>query len=447
MKNSSITARTLTLAAAFLLAGVASAQRVLPVNEAVTLSLQNNKALQGSAARIAGAQAAVREAQDRRLPDASVSGSYMRLNKPNVSLKTQRSNGNGGSEMASPNSAAYGMANVSLPLYAGGRIRYGIESSQLLEKAAQLDADADREAVVANTLEAYNNLFKAQAAVRLVSENLATATERVRELGNQERNGLLARNDLLKAKLAQSNIELALVDAQNNLELANVNMNLMLGLPDSTRLVPDSAALPAPTALAPVENFVQEALKQRSDLEALGFRREAAATGVKAVRAERLPSLAVTGGHVALTVPGVLSVTNALNIGLGVKYDIGSLWKNKARVQAAQAREQEAVAGIAQLSDGIRLQVHQRYLAYLTSRKKIDVYATAIEQAEENDRVIRNKFRNGLATTTELLDADAALLQARLNRAFAENDASLAYYRLREAAGTLAGEGGAFTGK
>ncbi|TCJ18227.1 TolC family protein [Flaviaesturariibacter flavus] len=444
MKNSSITARTFPLVAALLLAGAASAQRPLPVSEAVTLSLRNNKSLQGSAARIAGAQAAVREAQDRRLPDASVSGSYMRLNKPNVSLKSQQ--GNGGNA-ASPNSAAYGMANVSLPLYAGGRIRYGIESSQLLEKAARLDADADRESVVANTLDAYNNLFKARAAVRLVSENLTTARERVRELSNQERNGLLARNDLLKAQLAQSNIELALVDAQNNLELANVNMNLMLGLPDTTQLLPDSAALPAPATLEPVTTFVDQALKQRADLEALGLRRDAAATGVKAVRAERLPSLALTGGYVALTVPGVLTVTNAVNIGLGVKYDIGTLWKNKARVQAAQAREQEATAGIAQLSEGIRLQVHQRYLAYLTARKKIDVYATAIEQAEENDRVIRNKFRNGLATTTELLDADAALLQARLNRAFAENDANLAYYRLREAAGTLAGEGGAFNGK
>ncbi|RYY93803.1 MAG: TolC family protein, partial [Chitinophagaceae bacterium] len=141
--------------------------------------------------------------------------------------------------------------------------------------------------------------------------------------------------------------------------------------------------------------------------------------------------------YVALTVPNFVTVTNAVNLGVGVKYDIASLWKNKSRVAAARAREAEAAAGIEQLTDAVRLQVSQRYLAYLTAQKKIDVNATAIAQATENDRVIRNKFNNGLATTTELLDADAALLQARLNYSFSQTDAVVAYYKLLQASGTL----------
>jgi outer membrane protein len=442
MKDSRTTVRVIVALALTIFAGSLQAQRPLSIREAIDLSIGNSKSLKGSAARIAEAQAAVKEAQDRRLPDASVSGSYMRLNKPNVSLKSTSSGSGSGSgssnqEPAAINSAAYAMANVSLPLYAGGRIRYGIESSKYLEQAAKLDAEHDREAIVSNTIDAFNNLFKAMSAVRIVNENLGASRERVRELTDQERNGLLPRNDLLKAQLAQSNIELALLDAQNNWELANVNMNLMLGLPDTTQLLPDSSFLQVPATLRPVEDYVQEGLKQRSDLEALGFRRQAAATGIKATRAERLPSVAVTGGYVALDVPHFLTVTNAINIGLGVKYDIASLWKNKARLQAAEAREQEAAAGIEQLSDAVRLQVHQRYVSYLTARKRIDVNATAIAQAEEADRVVRNKFHNGLATTTELLDADAALLQARLNHSFSQTDATVAYYKLLQASGTL----------
>jgi outer membrane protein len=439
MKNSRTTGRALALAGLLLAGYAAGAQRTLPLREAIDLSVKNSKELKGASARIAEAGTALREAQDRRLPDASVSGSYMRLNKPNVSLKTTNSGNNGGSSGESPvvNSAAYGMANVSLPLYAGGRIRYGIESSKYLEQAAKLDADHDREAIVSNTIEAYNNLYKAKTAVRIVTENLAASQERLRELSNQERNGIIPRNDLLKAQLAQSNLELALLDAQNNWELANVNMSLMLGLPDSTQLELDSAFLQAPATLKPVSDYVADGLKARRDLEALDLRRQAAATGVKATRAERLPSVALTGGYVALTVPHFLTVTNALNLGLGVKYDIASLWKNKARVQAAEAREQEVAAGIEQLSDAVRLQVHQRYVSYLSARKKIDVNASAVAQAEEADRVLRNKFSNGLATTTEILDADAALLQARLNHANAQTDAVVAYYKLLQASGTL----------
>ncbi|MDB5253010.1 MAG: TolC family protein [Flaviaesturariibacter sp.] len=426
-----------------LLLGAAAAnaqqQRALPLREAIDLSIRNSKELKGSEARIAGATAALREAVERKLPDASVSGSYLLLNKPTVNLKSSSSSGggSGSGSPSAPRSAAYVMANVSMPLYAGGRIRYGVESARYLEQAARLDAADDREAIVSNTIDAYLNLYKSKSAVSIMEENLQSARQRVKELSDLEKNGLLARNDLLKAQLQQSNTELALLDAQNNWQLANINMDLMLGLPEATEIVIDSTSLATEVTLKPVEDYVQAGLQQRADLSALSFRRKAAETGVKATLAERYPSVAVTGGYVALDVPHVLTVLNAINLGIGVRYDIGSLWKNKARVQQAEARVQEAQAGEARLSEGVRLQVHQRYLAYLTSRKKIDVNATAVAQATENYRVVHNKYSNSLATTTELLDADAALLQARLNHAVAQADAVVAYDKLLQAAGLL----------
>ncbi|RYF18493.1 MAG: TolC family protein, partial [Oxalobacteraceae bacterium] len=162
---------------------------------------------------------------------------------------------------------------------------------------------------VSNTIDAYNNLFKARSAMQLVDSNLVTARERVRELTNQEQQGLLARNDLLKAQLAQSNTELALLDAQNNWQLANINMNLMLGLPDSTELLPDSASLRTPVTVKPLADYLQDGLRSRHELEATSLRRQAAAVGVKATLAERLPSLALTAGYVALTVPNFVTVT------------------------------------------------------------------------------------------------------------------------------------------
>jgi len=63
-----------------------------------------------------------------------------------------------------------------------------------------------------------------------------------------------------------------------------------------------------------------------------------------------------------------------------------------------------------------------------------------VAQATENYRVINNKYKNALATTTELLDADAALLQARLNYTNAQSDAIVAYQKLLQAAGTLSTE-------
>lgn len=427
----------------FSASSLAQEKKPLTLAEAVDLSIKNSKELKGSSARIEEATAALKEAVEKRLPDAGVSGSYLRLNNPNIDIKSQKNNsggnGTGTSAPQKPSQAIYGIANVSLPLFSGFRIKYGIESARYLEQAARLDADNDREAVILNTIEAYNNLYKSKAAVDLVTEDLQSAQQRATQFSSLEKNGLLPRNELLKSQLQVSNTELSLLDAQNNWKLANINMDLLLGLPETTELVIDSSSLQTTAALKTVEEYVQAGLQNRKDLSALGFRKKAAATSVKASQGEKYPSLALTGGYIAADIPQVLTVTNALNFGIGVQYSLSSLWKNASRVKQAEAREKQVAASEELLADGIRLQVNQAYQNYLVSQKKIEVYETAISQASENYRIIRNKFDNSLATTTELLDADVAQLQARLNYAFAKSDAVVAYHKLLQSAGLLTG--------
>jgi outer membrane protein len=414
----------------------AQEKKILTLPEAIQLSLQNSHRLKGSEAKIEEATAALKEAVEKKLPDASITGSYMRLSSANIDLQNKT---NGGTPAESPkvSQAMYGIANISMPLYAGSRIRYGIESSRYLQKATELDAAQDREEVIANTIEAYINLYKAKAAVNLVKENLSQSQSRVNDLSNLEKNGLLARNDLLKAELQSSNTELTLLDVENNWQLANVSMNLMLGLPQDTELAPDSASLSLTPDVKTLNEYIQSALANRKDVEALGFRKKAAETGVKAVKGEYYPALQLTGGYIAANVPKVLTITNAVNVGVGVSYNIGSLWKTKAKVQQAETRTKQLAATEAILDDQVRIQVNQQYLNWLSSQKKIQVYAKAVEQAQENYKITKNKYDNSLATTTELLDADVAWLQAKLNYAFAKADAVVAYNKLLLTAGMI----------
>ena len=424
-----------------LTAATASAQekKYLTLQEAIDLSLKNSKSLKSNAAKIEEATAALREAVERKLPDATISGSYLRVNSPTVDVKMKQDNSGTPADNSSAkvSQAAYGLANVSLPIYAGSRIRYGIESSQYLAQAAKLDADYNREEVILNTVEAFNNLYKAKAAEALVSESLGQAKQRASDFSGLEKNGLLPRNDLLKAELQASNTELTLLDAQNNWKLANINMNLMLGLPEGTEIVLDSTAFNQTASIKSVEDFVLSGLQSRNDLSALNYRKKAAEVGIKSARAEKLPSVALTGGYVGLNVPNAITVYNAINIGVGVQYSISSLWKNEAKVMQARAKEKQLEAGEEALTDAIRLQINSAYQNYLLSRKKIDVYSKAVEQATENYRIVKNKFDNSLANTTDLLDAEVAQLSAKLNFAFAKSDAVVAYNRLLQSAGQL----------
>ena len=431
---------TALLAVCFLHAVFLQAQsKTLTLEEAIELSIRNSPQLKFSQAKIDEANAALREANERKLPEAKVSGSYIRLNSPNIDMKSSGTGSSGGNTSAPEkiSSAAYGILNLSLPLYSGSRIRYGIESSRFLAEAAKLDAASDREQIVLNTINAFANLYKANAAMRVVREGLEGNRERVKQFTSLEKNGLLARNDLLKAELQESNTELTLLDAENNWKLANINMNIMLGLPDSTVLQPSITKWKTDESGKSIEDYLQQASQNRKEIAAIELRRKAAGAGIKVAKADYYPSLALTGGYIAADIPNFITITNAANIGVGVQYSISSLWKNHSKVDQAKARQKEIEANETMLSDDVRREVHQAYLDFTLNRQKISTYTKAVAQAEENYRIVKNKYNNALATTTDLLDADVAQLQARLNFVFSEADASSSYSKLLYTSGIL----------
>ena len=411
--------------------------RAVTLQEAINLSLTNSHQLKNNKAVIDEATAAVREASERKLPDFSVSGSYLYLPvKPNIHLKTDSSgDGKGGGPKVSQ--AMYGTASVSLPIFTGGKLNYAIESAKYLEQAAKLDAEENREEVILNTIQAFSNLYKSKAAVTIVQENLEQSNQRVKDFANLEKNGLLARNDLLKAELQSSNMELSLLDAQNNWKLSSVNMALMLGLPEQTILDPDSASLQPVSEIKTLDEYEQTALLQRKEIGSLSLRKKAAELGIKSAKADYYPSLALTAGYIAADIPGFFTLTNAVNVGVGVKYNVSSLWKNKSKIAQAAARARQLEASQDMLADNVRLQVNRAYQDYLLSQKKIQVYQKAVEQAAENYRITKNKYENALATTTDLLDADVAQLQTRLNVTNATADAVVAFNKLLQTAGIL----------
>jgi outer membrane protein len=418
----------LRLLIAFSLVGLqvtAQEKRPITLNEAIDLGIKNSKQLKNSQAKIEESTAVLKEALNAQLPDAKLSASYLWLSSANVDMKVKSSK------------AGYAIANASVPVFAGGRIRYGIEASRFLAQATKLDADNDKEEVIQNTIEAFINLYKAKASVSLVQENLAEAQQRVKDFSNLEKNGLLARNDLLSAQLQASNFELGLLDAENNWKLANVSMNIMLGLQENLELVPDSAMIDQSFSVKTLDEYLQTAYTNRKDLAALDLRKKASESSIKSAKGDYYPSLAVSGGYIAADIPEVISITNALNIGVGVSYNIGSLWKTKAKVQQAEARAKQAEIGESQLNDNIRLDVNHAYLNFLSSQKKIEVYEKAVEQAVENYRIVKNKYNNSLETTTDLLDANTKQLLERMNLIFAKADAVVSYNKLLQAAGLL----------
>jgi outer membrane protein len=420
--------------------GIANAnaqeKKTLSLDEAVQLGIQNSKNLKIDAARIEEATADLLEAKNRQLPELKISGSYMYLPlKPNVDIRLPGvSGGAGGPEV---HQVLYGSANLSVPIYSGGRIRYGIQSAKYLVEASKLSTENDKIAIAYNVAQAYNNLFKANQSIKVFEENLAASQKRDETFLKMENNGLIARNDRLKANLQTSNIELQLLEARNNYNIANINMDLLLGLPETIELEVDPNYIEEGSDVKPVDFYVNEARENRKDLQALAQQRKAAELGTKAAKAENLPSIAFTGGYVAADIPKFLTIYNAVNVGIGISYNLSNIWKENSSMKQSQAREKQLAATDELLNDNIKLDVNREYQNTDYSKKRIAVFEKSAEQANENYRITKNKYDNGLATMTELLDADAAQIAANVGVINAKADAALAYRKLLQTTGTL----------
>ena len=175
----------------------------------------------------------------------------------------------------------------------------------------------------------------------------------------------------------------------------------------------------------------------RSDLLALQSREIAAQKGIQIAKANYYPSLTLIGGYIAFDLKDVMTVTNAMNFGVGISYDVASIFKNKKEVLLARSKAETAQKAVKILNEKIETETLEAQENYALSRKQNQVYALGVDQANENYRIVKDKYDNSLANTNDLLEADVQQLQSKINFALSQADVALKYYQLQYATGKL----------
>ncbi len=126
---------------------------------------------------------------------------------------------------------------------------------------------------------------------------------------------------------------------------------------------------------------------------------------------------------------------NTWDAGATLSWNLSQLYTTKAFVSEAKANLKQAEAATEQLSDAVKMEVNANYNGYLVALQKISLSEKSIEQATENQRVTSNKYKSNTALMTDVLEADVALLQSKLNLINAKADADVAYYKLLKSTG------------
>ncbi|MEC4050497.1 TolC family protein [Flavobacterium sp. SUN046] len=409
-------------------------KKILTLKEAVELAVNNSNQSALANAKVESAKLDLENTKNNQYPSLKVSGQYMRLTNANISSKLNfGSSSSGQSAPLKVEQLMIGQANVSMPVFSGFKLKNSIKASSTMYKAETFTAAHTKEQLGLEVVDLFANLYKAQEMTALIEENLKSAEQRAKDFASMEQNGIIARNDLLKAQLQVSNIQLALDNSKKNTAIVNYQLVNLLKLAENTQIAINIEAIKEEMKKTQSESINGS----RNDLQSLQLKQEASETGIKIAKANYYPSLALTGGYIAFDLKNVLAVNNAMNFGLGVSYDLSSIFKNNKQVKLATSRANETKQAVAILTDQIKEEIQQAQENYNLSLKQSLVYDKAFEQATENYRIIKDKYDNSLSTTNDLLEADVEQLQAKINQALCKADVAQKYYELQFASGKL----------
>ena len=409
----------------------------LDLKDAIDLAINKSNEATLANTKVETKHLEVQSMKNNQYPDFKVSGQYMRLTNASVDLKANSNSTNENSSAAPKvNQLILGQANVSLPLFSGFKLQNSIKVSDYLYQAETAKSIQTKEEIALKVVEYYANLYRAQKAVDLIKENLKSAEQRVKDFKDLEENRIIARNDLLKAQLQQSKVQLSLDEAYKNVSVFNYYLVTLLQLPEEYRIYIDEHQFDNNQPVNVIKNE-EEGLKNRKDLEAIHWIQKANESSVKIAKSGYFPSIALVGGYTTLNLQNVVTVQNAINVGLGLSYNLSSIFKNGKEVKIAKNKALETQQSEAVLSENIKIQVQQSIENYNLALKQNLVYEEAIGQATENYRIVKDKYDNGLSNTTDLLEADVEQLNSKINYAYSRANIMLKYYEMLSASGEL----------
>jgi outer membrane protein len=330
--------------------------------------------------------------------------------------------------------------DLAWPIYTGGRVD-ALERAALAEReAAGEDLAGARADLRLEVARAYWAAVTSRETEIVLARALENIGAHVRDLRARLDQGLIPPNELLSAEAQQSRQRMLAIEAGNAREIADADLRRLLGVRADEPVAPAARLEIAPSAGAAPDALVEEARGSRPERRGLEDRASAARARIEAASAAFWPQLSVNGGYdYARPNPRILPLTpfwrDSWDVGVNVSWSLFDGGRTKADRAEAVATARAAEARVGDFDRQLEFEVRQRRLESASSRAAVDAAADGVRAAAEALRVVNERFRVGVATSTEVLDAETALLQAELDRTRALASARLADARLARAVG------------
>ncbi len=337
-------------------------------------------------------------------------------------------------------------AQVTQVVYAGGAIRSGIRMAELGKVLAELDVERNRQEVRFLLTGYYLDLCKLSNQIDVVRQNIALTQKEIAQMKARREQGTVLQNDITRYDFQLKNLELTMKKLTDASAIVNHQLVTTLHLPEQTVVVPDNNELNteinALSDIAAQDLWQTKATNNNIDIRQAEVAQNLAEQKIKQAKAASLPSVAVVaenhfaGPYTQDLIPKDCNV-NVWFVGVGVKFNLGSLWKNKHQIRKARIEHQQSQETISLVREGIENAVQANYTNLLTSYTEVDTQKKQVELAKQNYSVVQNRYQNDLALLTDMVDASNMKLSAEMSLVNARINMLYNYYKLKYVTNTL----------
>ena len=418
--------------------GLCAQTRQMGIEELFRLADEQSKSIQTYRTGKEAAEEALKAAKAQRLPDVNVSlsASYWGNGK-----LWDRDFSNA-MTIDMPHFGNNFALEAQQVVYAGGAISSGIRQAELGKLLAELDLQKNVQEIRFLLVGHYLNLYKLDNQIKVLQKNMELTDEVIANMKARREQGTVLKNDITRYELQKEQLNLQLTRVKDARKIANHQLVTTLHLPEDTEITPDTSLLERQILTFTEEDWQELAEANHIVLKQTQATIQMNEQKVKQERAERLPHISIVAadhldGPITIEVPVLDNNFNYWYIGIGVKYNISSLFKNnrklkQARLNVRQAQEQRQLA-----QEQIENAVQEGYVNFLTAFTDLRTQENSVRLADENYSVTDNRYKNEMALLTDMLDASNMKLTADLGLVDARINILYNYYKMKYITHTL----------
>ncbi|MBP6335169.1 MAG: TolC family protein [Bacteroidia bacterium] len=412
--------------------------REITLDEILELAKQNNLYLKISQKDSAIAVENVKSAKIARAPFLSVGGYYNYITNP-VLYRDFYSNDTVVEYF--DHQTSWNIA-AGIPIYYGGKIKTKIVQNQIVSQIQNEMLKMTNSQLKLSLITQFYSLYKLYREIEIIEANIRSVKINIKQLESKVANGQNLISDLSRTQLQLSNFEIEVFKTWNDIDLLSNYICIETGIPTNTRLQPLGVVLTIPEDSLIFSKCLEDAFANRNEIKQAELQKNYSEMSLRMTKVSYKPFISGNAIYSSnFPVPGTFPPqTDILNygaVGVGLSYDLSSLYNLNHRIKADKLQIEKEDLNISQVKNFIDQEVRKAYVHFIQSKTNVAAYEKNVALSELNYRIVKSKYDNEFALIIDMIDAEIQVNDSKLSLNKAIIETIIQHYSLQYSMGKL----------